>query len=409
MNPLVVKRLWPRAFVGLLAVCLLASPLHAEETHPSPSERSDPLAAVTSANPSQNNPLLTDWHYGAYLDLNYTVNFNFPANHRWRPRTTTPRNNELSPDMGFVYVRKDIGAESRWGTEFLVQGGYDTKEFAFGQDRPLLEGADTLRHFGRANVSYLAPVGNGLTIQAGLFDSLIGYESLYAKDNFNYTRSWIADHSPYKMFGLNTRYPVRDDLSLTLFVINGYWHLANPNSLPSYGAQAVWKPSGRLTLTQTFYYGPDQRNTDIDFWRFFSDSIAEWKGDDLTVTFEYQIGTENMTVPGSPRTFWMGAAMPLRWTISEPWSVAVRPEFFWDRNGRQTGFEQVVRAVTTTLQYKLPYAWTNTMLRLEHRYDESTGAEGGFFKGGEVRPGVVGLTPAQHMLIFAILWTFDSP
>jgi len=33
--------------------------------------------------------------------------------------------------------------------------------------------------------SYLAPVGKGLTVQAGIFASLIGYDSLYAKDNFN--------------------------------------------------------------------------------------------------------------------------------------------------------------------------------------------------------------------------------
>jgi hypothetical protein len=45
-------------------------------------------------------------------------------------------------------------------------------------------------------VSYLAPVGNGLSIQAGLFNSFIGYESFYAKDNANYTRSWIADNTP---------------------------------------------------------------------------------------------------------------------------------------------------------------------------------------------------------------------
>jgi len=350
-----------------------------------------------------------DWHYGAYLDLNYTVDFNFPENHKWRPRTTTPRENELSPNMGFAYVRKDISADSRWGMEFLAQGGYDTKEFAFGNDRPLLDGADTLRHFGRAYVSYLTPVGNGLTIQAGLFDSVIGYESLYAKDNINYTRSWIADHSPYKMFGLNARYPLSNELSLGLFIINGYWHLANPNSLPSYVAQAAWKPTSRLSLTQTFYYGPDQRNTSIEFWRFFSDSIAEWKGDDLTIAFEYQVGTENMTVPGSPRTFWTGAMLPVRWEISGPWSVAVRPEFFWDRNGRQTGLEEFVKAVTTTLEYRLPYKWANTMLRLEHRFDESTGAEGGFFKRGDADPGAPGLTAARHALIFAILWTFDSP
>ncbi|MEK6526039.1 MAG: outer membrane beta-barrel protein, partial [Nitrospirota bacterium] len=256
----------------LLLLGLVASPLHAEEPQ---AER-------------------TDWHYGTYLDLNYTVNFNFPENHQFRSRTTTSRGNELSPNVALGYVRKDITAQSRWGMELAVQGGYDTKEFAFGQDRPLLGGADTLRHFSRANVSYLAPVGKGLTLTAGLFNSLIGYESLYAKDNANYTRSWIADNSPYMMFGLGARYPVSDDLTASLYVINGYWHLANPNSLPSYLTQLVWQPTGRVTVTENLYYGPDQRNTNIEFWRLFSDYIIEWKGENLTVAFSYDFGTENI-------------------------------------------------------------------------------------------------------------------
>ena len=56
--------------------------------------------------------------------------------------------------------------ESRLEMEFAVQGRYESKEFAYGQDRPILPGADTLRHF-----SYLAPVGQGLTLTAGLFSS----------------------------------------------------------------------------------------------------------------------------------------------------------------------------------------------------------------------------------------------
>ena len=88
---------------------------------------------------------------------------------------------------------------------------------------------------------------------------------------------------------------------------------------------------------------------------------------------------------------------------------ARRPELYWDRNGRLTGSEQFIKAVTTTLEYKFPYLWTNTIARLEYRYDESRGASGGFYKGGEVAPGVIGLTPAQHLLIAALIWTFDSP
>jgi len=83
-----------------------------------------------------------------------------------------------------------------------------------------VQGSDALRHFGRANVSYLAPVGNGLKLQAGLFNSFIGYDSLYAKDNFNYTRARIADYSPYLMFGANAVYQFNDKWTGTVFVIN---------------------------------------------------------------------------------------------------------------------------------------------------------------------------------------------
>ncbi len=351
----------------------------------------------------------TDWHYGGFVDLGYSLDFNFPANHLFRNRSTTPRVNELDLNMGGAYVRKDATEQSRWGTELLVQGGQDAKDFGFHANQPKVGSSNQLRHFGRANMSYLAPVGNGLTIQGGLFTSLIGYDSLYAKDNFSYTRPWGGDYTPYLMFGVNASYPFNDRLTGTVFVINGYFHLSHPNDQPSYGGQLSYKASQRLTIKETIYYGPDQSDTAIEFWRFFSDSIAEWKGEAVTIAFEYQIGTERLAMPGTPRIFWTAGQLPIHWRINDPWSVTVRPEFYWDRNGRLTGFEQFVKAVTTTLEHRVSSTWTNTILRLEHRFDESTGIGGGFFKGNEIRPGIIGLTVAQHLLIFAAIWTFDSP
>lgn len=410
MNPPAMKRLWSRAFAGLLAVCLLTSPLHAEETHPGPSERSDQPSTVGSSNSGQHDSIQPGWHYGGFVDLGYSLNFNFPENHLWRNRSTTARVNELDLNMAGVSVRKDASESSRWGLEFLVHGGQDAKEFGFHANQPKVGSSDQLRHFGRANASYLTPIGNGLTVQAGLFNSLIGYDSLYAKDNINYTRPWIGDYSPYLMFGANTSYPFTDQLTGTLFVINGYFHLSHPNSVPSYGGQLAYKPSQQWTWKETVYYGPEQSDTAVEFWRLFFDTIVEWKGDEVTVAFEHQIGTENLaSALGHPRTFWTGAILPVRWNVSGPWSVAVRPEFYWDRNGRLTGFEQFVKAVTTTLEYRVPYKWMNTFMRLEHRYDESTGSGGGFFRKGEIAPGVIGLTSAQHMAIFSVIWTFDSP
>lgn len=358
-------------------------------------------AAVTSTG---------DWHYGGYVDVGHIGNFNFPDNQLWRNRATAAHHNQLSPNIGLAYVRKDAKESSRWGMELGFQGGRDSEEFAFLVGERRVDGADVLRHIHRANMSYLAPVGNGLTITAGLFNSLMGYESLYAKDNANYTRSWIADNTPYMMFGVNAQYPLNDNLTVTAFVVNSYYHLAHPNDLPSYGGRWVWKAMPRFTLTQTFYAGPTQTDTSLEFWRLYGNHILEWRGDDVTVAASFDIGTESIAIqPGRPRTFVMGGNMVVRWHITGPWSVALRPEFYWDRNGRWTGSEQFVKAITSTVEYKLLYKWTNMVVRAEHRYDDSTGAGGGFFKNGGIRSDVVGLAREQHLLLLGVLVSFDSP
>ncbi len=393
--------------VGLawvLSLAVLGAPTWAQDAPFAQADHREPADGRPDAPPSL-------WHYGAYLDLSYDVDFNFPQNHLFRSRSTTAHTNEIAPNMGLGYVRKDATPASRWGLEFGAQGGYDTKNFAYLQNEPRVGGADTLRHVSRANVSYLAPVGGKeLTVTAGLFNSLIGYESLYAKDNINYTRSWMADNTPYMMFGVNARYPVSDNVTATFYVINAYYHLAHPNDEPSYGGQLSWKLTPRLTVTETLYYGPAQANTSMEFWRLYSNYITEWKSDDVTVALSYDFGTENVAgQPGSPRAFVMASSLFTRWHVAGPWTLGLRPEFYWDRNGRWTGNEQFVKAVTSTVEYKMPYGWTNTTLRVEHRYDESTGKQGGFFKNGNFANGQPMLTPGQHLLLFALLWTFDAP
>jgi hypothetical protein len=326
----VTQILWRNAWIFLLLAAVgTASVLAAESVKQDGQNQylDDELRQKTT-------PVVPLWHYGGFVDLGYSLGFNFPQNHLFRDRSTTPRVNELDLNMAGMYVRKDATEQSRWGMELMGHGGQDALNFAFGTNLPKLEGLDALRHFGRANLSYLAPVGNGLTLQAGLFNSFIGYESLYAKDNFNYTRAWIADYSPYLMFGANAQYAFDDKWSRAVFVINEYFHSQNANSLPSYGAQVSYKPNTSWLLKQTVYYGPDQSDASLEFWRLVCDSIVEWKiHDDLTLSGEYQLGTQQMAAVGNPRVFYMGAALPMRWHISGPWSVALRPEVYWDPNG----------------------------------------------------------------------------
>ena len=359
--------------------------------------------------PQASEPSPLAWTYGGFLDAGYLRDFNDPSNHLFRSRGTAFHVNEWDLNMAGASIKKKASEQSRWGTEVLVQGGKDEEVFGFSATAPDLAGAGVLGHFGLANVSYLAPVGSGLTVQGGIFGSLIGYDSLYAKDNFNYTRPWGADFTPYLMTGVNASYAVTEKTTATVFVVNGYWHLADANHVPSSGGQVAYKLNPRVTVKETVLAGPHQANTSLAFWRVLSDTIVERRGDRAVAAFEYQLSTEGVDQSGIPRAWWTSAQLPVHWTVSGPWSVSVRPEIAWDSSGRWTGAEQSIKALTTTLEYRIPYRWANAIVRLEHRVDDSRGRAGGFFSDREASPGVPGLKPAQQLVILGLMFTFDSP
>jgi hypothetical protein len=380
-----------------VAVTVFLTPL---ATGAQSGDQAPPPAAVA---PSQ-----SQWQYGGFIDAAYLWDSNSPSNHLFRSRGTAYKVDEPILNMTAAYVRKTAVESSRWGFEVTVQGGQDTRVFGFSATAPNLAGADFLRHLGPTDVSYLAPVGKGLTVQAGIFSSLIGYDSLYAKDNFSYTRPWGADFTPYLMMGINASYPFSKKLTGTAFLVNGYWHLARANNVPSWGGQLGYKATDHTTLKQTVLIGPHQSNTALQYWRFLSDSIVEWKTDGITTAFEYHVGEEKVAVPGSPRALWMAGQLPVHWAFNKHWSVTVRPEVYWDRDGRLTGFSQTVKASTTTLEYRIPYGQAAAIVRLEHRVDNSRGPGGGFFSDGQVHPGVVGLKPTQHLLMLGVILTYDA-
>lgn len=343
----------------------------------------------------------SQWTYGVFADGAYLYDFNQPANHLFRSRGTTFHVDTPVLDMAGIFARKPASTSSRWGTELTIHAGKDSELFGFSATAPNIRGYRWLRHLGPTNVSYLT--GGNVTLQAGIFNSFIGYDSLYAKDNFAYTRPWGADFTPYLMTGVNASYPINDRLSAAAFVVNGYWHLADANSVPSSGGQLAYKPNRHTTIKETVFVGPHQSNTSAEFWRYLSDSIIEWKSDRFTTAFEYQYSTERVDAPGKPRALWMSAQLPLHWVLNDRWSTTLRPEYAWDRDGRWTLARQRVKAFTTTLEYRVPHGATNTILRLEHRYDESRGPEGGFFNDQSAA-----LKPGQHLLIFAAIFTFEG-
>ena len=358
--------------------------------------------AAEAADPPQVD---ADTAWGAYVDLSFPANFNSSEPHLWRNKLTTNRLNQLSPNMGMFYFRKDVSENSPWGFEFGAQGGYDTN----GQvpDTSQLPAADVLRYVSRANVSYRAPIGNGLTLTGGLMNSFIGYESYYAKDNPNYTRAWIADYSPYFLIGLGGKYRLSAQVESAFFIVNDYNYLSYTNDVPKYAGQLAWQIDPSLEIRQSVFVGPEQTQTALRYWRFFSDTIIKWTRDDHTIGLAYDVGTQqSASVPVGLQSFWTGTALFTRWQIHGPWALAVRPELYWDPNGTLTGSIQFIKAITATVEYSILAEGWKTQLRAEYRYDNSTGRQGGFF-GAKGPDGP--LVSGQSTLFFAVMVSYDRP
>lgn len=101
------------------------------------------------------------------------------------------------------------------------------------------------------------------------------------------------------------------------------------------------------------------------------------------------------------RAWWVAVQTPVRVAMSGPWSVTLRPEVAWDSAGRWTTLEQTVFGMTSGVSYDRRMRLTQAILRFEHRFDRSTGPQGGFLKS--MSSGVLGTTPHQHLFVINVI------
>lgn len=339
---------------------------------------------------------------GIYLDVAYLLSDNKPDNHEWRTTATTPIVDRLELNNATLWAGKRSTSDSRWGFQLGVQAGEDVDNL---ESPEAGNAADVLKHLYYTNVTFLAPVGGReLLLTGGLIPGHIGYQSFLAIANQTYTRIYGVDYVPFFEWGVSAEYPVDATLRAKLLIVNGWDYLASPNNLPSYGVQLQWDLDDESWLRGNVFYGPEQEETSLEFWRFAAEAIGQWRVGDFLLVGNLGWGTEKQApVEGNPRHDWAWGALWVNWQpIGRPWSAGLRPEFFRDEDGLQSGARQEIGAVTATLQYRVETIRLNTLaVRAEYRFDRSTGPDAGFYRGPSNE-----LVPDQHLFIVAVNWYF---
>ncbi len=381
-----------RCYLVAVALLLSASPAWAQ----------DPGLERPATESSQAGDTTTAFGGGAYLDLAYALSDNQPANHGWRTKSTTATIDRIALNNATVWLNKRSSAASRWGFSAGLQVGKDIDKLATSDS----ETADLLKHLHYTYATYLASVGGQeLALAGGLIPGHLGYESFQAMDNPTYTRVYGVDNVPYFQWGLVAQYPYGGKVKGALMVVSGWDYLSSPNNAPSYGGRVHWDMNESAWLRGNVFYGPEQENTALEFWRLAVEGLGEVRIGDFGLVGNLGYGAEKQaTVIGSPRYQWSWGALWLNWQPDGgPWSVGLRPEFFRDEDGLLTSSRQTITALTAALRYQVTVGQQNLQIRTEYRFDHSTGPDGGFWEGSNNV-----LVPNQQLFMLAVNWRFET-
>jgi hypothetical protein len=288
--------------------------------------------------------------FSGFIDVAYLWNANRPTNHEnFIPGTGTSgkRANEFTLNLAQVQWSRAVSAEQPVGFTLSLVAGEGTEVVHAGEPK----GGDVLRHIYQASVAYR--LRNGVVLEAGVYPSHIGLEGFYSKDNWNYTRSWLGELSPYYQAGVKASYAFNARWSGQLHVLNG-WQLINDNNDgKAIGTQLAWS-SGPLTASL---------NTFVDADRTFADVVVLYR-----VRPRLQLGASG-DVGSQEHAQWRGGGAYARYAIDDHNAVAVRAEHFRDPEAGISGTARTLHEATVTYEM---HPREHVILKLETRYDRST-------------------------------------
>ena len=270
----------------------------------------------------------------------------------------------------------------------------------------------------QAYVTLRTPVGNGIDWKIGVFDTVIGYESLASANNPNYTHSYGFTIEPTSHTGVEATYKVSDMVNLTAGIANTFGptineraqgpNLGNSTMAESYKtymaaigitAPSSWGWVGGSTFSvgvvngfnsgaiafggsgQTSFYAGTTLNTPLSSLKL---GASLDYADVRDVADANAAGFEAGEFTGDG-TAWAGA-LYASFQATEKLSLNLRGEFLDDSadlvevEDTTTGISRAkIWAATATAQYDL---WKNVISRVEFRWDH--GDNGSYFGGTSV-------------------------
>ncbi len=340
------------------------------------------LLPVASATPTPVNDFLNNIKIGGLVDFYYLYDFNLPA-----PATTGNLSTSgAAPKGNVVYMPYTYADQFTLNMAMLsIKKDADPVGFrldlAYGPETSMLSSGgtsldSTTSPIAQAYLIYKGPYG--ITVTAGKFNSLVGFESHYANENFNYTFSyghiWAA---PLWHEGVILSRDFGSLIEADIYVVNGWSTFYENNASKSVGARLKLNVIDRLKVTlgvisgnETPVGGADQKTS--------SEAIIDWKvfsalqiAIDGIYSFESHSGGNLQQVSSG--------ALYAKYLLNSRIYFAARYEMYYDDALFSSGLRtsnpnpataQTINSYTGTADFK---AAENLHFKLELRTDKTNG------------------------------------
>jgi hypothetical protein len=186
-------------------------------------------------------------------DVNYTSDFNHPADHTISGSSELFRSSEVQLEqLGIGGDFHYDNVRARFMTQFGMYSATTPRNdpsVAHGQ----WDLVSAYRYLSEAYGGYHFDVLHGVNVDAGIFLSYIGLFSYYNFDNWAYQPSYVSSNTPWFFEGVRVQIFPTAHLKIEPWFINGWQSYASANHRPGLGGQIKWTPKPWINIISNNY------------------------------------------------------------------------------------------------------------------------------------------------------------
>lgn len=239
--------------------------------------------------------------------------------------TTQPaRHNEFNVNLAFAEVRLEA---PHYRGRFALQTGTSVQSNYSGEPTSgIVSGPGLAQLIQEAVVG--VKVRDNLWVDGGIFYSHMGMESWASRDNVTYTRSLVADYSPYYQSGVKATWTPSSRLTAQFDLVNGWQNISENNT----GKAAGMRLDYAVTPTSTLSYYNLFSNEAGGRLRVFNGIGARHTSGRITLVGEFDAGSQSRPPGMNGSSSWFGWTAIARIQTSPSVSLVGRVEGYSDRD-----------------------------------------------------------------------------